>query len=167
MHRYIGASPSCWSLYSALLVGATQDVVLSRHVPRSAALSETTANALSSIGAGLLADAYAAQHPGVASPQAIQSVAVHVLTLHGVIERGVATANAMWLRRRPVRERGVFRWLDPPDLSRTLTVADIAIAEPAQQSWTVAAYVGMVYDAWIAPYRDVISEWYDRYVLRD
>jgi hypothetical protein len=73
----------------------------------------------------------------------------------------------MWLRRRPVRERGVFQWLEPPDLSHTLTVADIAIAEPAQQAWTIAAYVGMVYDAWIAPYRDVISEWYDRYVLRD
>jgi hypothetical protein len=51
--------------------------------------------------------------------------------------------------------------------TRTLTVADIAIAERAQRTWTIAAYVGMVYDAWIAPYRDVISEWYDRYVLRD
>ena len=167
MHSYIGASSACWSIYSALLIGESPDVITSAHLPRAATHSPTTERALPRIGAGLIADAYAAQHPGSPSPQAIQSVAVHVLTMHGVIERDVASENAMWLRRRPLRERGVFRWLDPPDFSRTLTVADIAIAPLIERASTIAAYVGMVYDAWMDLHRDVINEWYDRYVLAD
>ena len=167
MHPYIGASPSCWALQSALLIGETEDTDLSRHVPRSPELSPGVAKALSSIGTGVMVDAYAAQHPGVPSPQAIQSVAVHVLTLHGVIERGVASENAMWVRRRPLRWKGIFWWLEPPDLRRTVTVADVAIASPTHRSSMAATFSGSVYDAWAAAYRDVISEWYDRYVLGD
>ena len=59
------------------------------------------------VGAGgetvLLADAYAAQHPGVPGPQAIQSVAIHLLVLEGVFNRGVAPENAQWVRRRALR----------------------------------------------------------------
>ncbi len=48
--------------------------------------------------APLLTDAYAAQHPGVPSPQAIRSVAVHLLTLYGVLVRGVPPKNALQIR---------------------------------------------------------------------
>lgn len=112
-------------------------------------------------------DAYAAQHPGTPSAQAIQSVGVHVLTLHGVIERGVASVNAMWIRRRPLRWKGIFRWLEPPDLHRTLTIADVALAAPMQRAVVAAAFAGSVYDAWAGSHHDLIVEWYDRYVLAD
>jgi hypothetical protein len=45
----------------------------------------------------LLGDAYAAQHPGTPSPQAIQSVAVHLLALYAVLEKGVASEMALWV----------------------------------------------------------------------
>ena len=167
MHRYIGASPSCWALQSALLIGETSGTDLSRHVPRSADLSPETARAVSSIGSSVMIDAYAAQHPGTPSPQAIQSVGIHLLALHGVIDRGVAAEHAMWVRRRPLRWKGIFWWVEPPDLSRTLTVADVALAPLAGLAAQAAIYSGSVYDAWAAQYRDVITEWYDRYVLGD
>jgi hypothetical protein len=150
-----------------LLIGETADVDLSRHVPRSADLSPETQQAIASIGSSVMIDAYAAQHPGTPSPQAIQSVGVHLLTLHGVIERRVAAEHAMWVRRRPLRWKGIFRWLEPPDLSGTLTVADVALAAQASRASRAAIYSGSVYDAWAAPYGDVIDEWYDRYVLGD
>ena len=167
MHRYIGASPSCWALQSALLIGETSGADLSRHVPRSANLSPETARAVSSIGASVMIDAYAAQHPGTPSPQAIQSVGVHLLALHGVIDRGVTAEHAMWVRRRPLRWKGIFSWLEPPDLSRTLTVADVALSPQGLRAAQAAIYSGSVYEAWAAPYRDVIAQWYDRYVLGD
>lgn len=164
-HPYIGASPACWALQAALLIGETADADLSRHVPRSPELSAQTAKAVASIGSSLMIDAYAAQHPGAPSPQAIQSVAIHLLTLHGVIERGVASENAMWVRKRPLRWKGVFRWLEPPDLHRTLTVADVALASPSDRLTLAAMFAGSVYDAWAASHRDVLIAWYDRYVL--
>jgi hypothetical protein len=165
MHRYLGASSSCWALQTALLIGETGEIDLSRHVPRSVALSPETAKGVSSVGTSLMIDAYAAQHPGVPSPQSIQSVGLHLLTLHGVIERGVASEHALWIRRRPLRWKGVFRWLEPPDLRHTMTVADVALASPADRVMALATYSGSVYDAWAAPYRDVIASWYDRYVF--
>ena len=167
MHRYIGASPSCWALQAALLIGETSGADLSRHVPRSANLSPETARAVSSIGSSVMIDAYAAQHPGTPSPQAIQSVGIHLLALHGVIDRGVTADHAMWVRRRPLRWKGIFSWLEPPDLSHTVTVADVALAPAASRATQAAVYSGSVYDAWAGPYRDVIAKWYDRYVLGD
>ncbi|MCA9961009.1 MAG: hypothetical protein KC443_18340, partial [Anaerolineales bacterium] len=65
-HRYIGASPACWDIFAALANAG--EPPLAPH-PWN----------------GLLLDAYTTQHPGVPSPQAIQSVAVHLLALHGVL----------------------------------------------------------------------------------
>jgi hypothetical protein len=114
-----------------------------------------------------MVDAYAAQHPGTPSPQAIQSVAIHLLTLHGVIERGITSQNVMWARRRPLRWKGIFRWLEPPELRQTLTVADVALSPLSHRTAVTAMFSAAVYDAWAASYRDVIVEWYDRYVLSD
>ena len=112
-HRYIGASPACWAIYTALGVGEPPVA--------PSPLRE------------LLVDAYAAQHPGIPSDQAIQSVAVHLITLYGVEVHGHAPADAMALRTRPLREqtsskRGRFHWLTPPNLSGTVTVAAITTA---------------------------------------
>ncbi|HLF87607.1 MAG TPA: DUF5946 family protein [Anaerolineales bacterium] len=67
-HRYIGASPACWGIYTALTGGGEP--------PMAPAPSNT-----------LIVDAYAAQHPGTPSPQSIQSVAVHLIALYGVLEK--------------------------------------------------------------------------------
>jgi hypothetical protein len=119
----------------------------------------------------LLVDAYAAQHPGVPSPQAIQSVAVHLLTLNGILERGVGLENALWLRRRALRQElgpkhSHFIWLTPPDFSGSLTVADI-VAGPTPQirAERVQQYSHMVWSRWSQLHLATLSAWYDRYIL--
>jgi hypothetical protein len=121
----------------------------------------------------LLVDAYAAQHPGKPSAQSIQSVAVHTLVLYGVLEDGVAPQNALWLRRRALRARRgakheLYVWLEPPDLTRTLTIIDVA-GQPTPQTRTNRAgdYVRGVWGSWARRHGDQFSEWYDLYVRPD
>lgn len=149
-HRYIGASPACWALYTALGVGEPP-------------LAPAPMN-------GLLVDAYAAQHPGTPSPQAIQSVAVHLLTLHGVFAGGVGVERALWLRLEALHERsgsrrGRFSWLEPPDFTGSLNVAGI-VREPTPEARAaaVARYVESVYRAWADAYGATVAAWYETFV---
>jgi hypothetical protein len=150
-HRYIGASPACWAIYSALGVGEPP-VAPTMH-------------------GALLVDAYAAQHPGVASDQSIQSVAVHLIALYGVLLLGRPPDEAVALRTRPLREqtgskRGRFQWLTPPDLSTTVSVAAIAAAPtPAERAVLLESCVRSVWAAWAPGYEATIAQWYERYVL--
>jgi hypothetical protein len=150
-HRYIGASPACWAIYAALQSGGEPP------------LTPAPANAL-------LVDAYAAQHPGVPSPQAIQSVAVHLLTLHGVFAHGISVEQALWLRRAALQERSGSRlnrypWLEPPAFSGSLSVASI-VAEPtpAARTAAVARYVEAVYQRWYAAHGTTLAVWYARFI---
>lgn len=153
-HRYIGASPACWVIFTALFNGGEPP------------LAPAPTNAL-------IGDAYAAQHPGTPSPQAIQSVAVHVLTLYAVLERGVAPERALWVRQRALRERGGskrdrFQWLTPPLFSGSLTVADI-VSLPTLQTRAERAkqYVENVWRVWAQLHAPTIAAWYDQYVAQD
>ncbi len=152
-HRYIGASPACWALYTALGAGEPP-------------LAPAPMNEL-------LVDAYDAQHPGVPSPQAIQSVAVHLLTLHGVFAHGVSVERALWLRLEALQERtgsrrGRYSWLEPPDLAGTPTVAEI-VREPTPEARSAAAarYVEAVYRAWASAHGATIAAWYATFVGGD
>lgn len=150
-HRYIGASPACWALFTALQSGGEPP------------LAPAPMN-------GLLVDAYAAQHPGTPSPQSIQSVAVHVLTLHGVFAHGVGVERALWLRIEALQERsgsrrGRYDWLEPPDFTGSLTIAAI-VAEPTPEarSSAVARYVEGVYRIWATAHGATIAAWYALFV---
>lgn len=154
VHRYIGASPACWAIYTSLVNGGEP--------PLTPAASNV-----------LLTDAYAAQHPGVPSDQAIQSVAVHLLALYGVLKRGVAPENALWLRQRPLREkrsskRGRFAWLAPPSFAGSLTVADIVREPmPAGRTEKARAYVEQVWSLWSEQHLQTIASWYDKFIVPD
>ena len=107
-HPYIGASAGCWALHGPMSAGQQPDerLLAESRVPSRPVRHGAAASAAR--GASLLVDAYAAQHPGVPSPQSIQSVAVHLLTLHGVLRRGLDPSRALWIRLRAVRFAGVF-----------------------------------------------------------
>jgi len=151
-HRYIGASPACWAIYSGLLNGGEPPMM---PVPFSV----------------LLVDAYAAQHPGTPSEQAVQSVAVHLLTLYGVLMRGVALADALWLRQRALRgsieaRRERFSWLTPPTFDGSHSVARIAReTSPDSRAALVRPYVEAVWAAWAADHEPTVAAWYERYVI--
>jgi Family of unknown function (DUF5946) len=153
-HRYIGASPACWSLFANMLNAGEPP------------LAPAPLNIL-------LGDAYAAQHPGAPSSQAIQSVAVHLLTLYGVLERAVAPGNALWIRQRALREKkgtrhGRFQWLIPPSFEGSLTVADIVRAPTAAARAAQAqAYVEQVWLRWSRQHLSTVAAWYDDFVIPD
>lgn len=151
-HCYIGASPSCWQLFSSLLNAGEPPVASGRLNP-------------------LLLDAYCVQHHGTPSPQAINSVAVHALTLYGVLVAGVAPNDALWIRRRALRDsvsRGKherFHWLTPPDVAKMLTIADITNAEtPSARSDQLQAYVQSVWAAWSDLHGTTVAQWYAQFV---
>ncbi|MCB0213647.1 MAG: hypothetical protein KDJ52_30175 [Anaerolineae bacterium] len=150
-HRYIVASAGCWAMFSALLNAGEP--------PLAPAPTNT-----------LLIDAYAAQHPGPPSPQVIQSVAVHLITLYGVLVKGVAVDNALWIRQQALHpgktgKKDRFEWLASPDLFDTVTVADIVKqTTPAARTEQVARYVTSVWDAWSKPHGAIIADWYEKYV---
>jgi hypothetical protein len=150
-HRYIGASPSCWAIFADLNNAG---------VPP---LAPAPLNAL-------LGDAYAAQHPGTPSPQAIQSVAVPLLALYGVLERDIVPGNVQWIRQRALRgERaGRFQWLEPPDFAGSLSVAGIVQAPtPVVQAGLVQEYVTQVWSSWSETHLATVIRWYDGYVVAD
>ena len=102
VHRYMEASAACWQRYGELLVRDYSD-------PAYRAMHR------------LVVDAYAVQHPGRPSPQAIQSVAIHLIALCVILERG-------WDFQRASKLLGVaaarehYTWLAPPAAPATLTV---------------------------------------------
>jgi hypothetical protein len=113
----------------------------------------------------LLLDAYAVQHHGIPSPQAIQSVAVHLLVLHGVLSRGAAADAALWIRRRAVRSKGVYAWLSPPSVETAYSLRHCFPGPGIEVPCTIEAYVTSVYEAWQALHRELLANWYDAYVL--
>ena len=66
---YIGASPGCWAIFGEVLARECAEYAYPP-VHR------------------LTVDAYAAQHPGVPSRSSMQSVAIQVIGLHLILERG-------------------------------------------------------------------------------
>ena len=111
-----------------------------------------------------------AQHPGVPSPQAIQSVAVHLLALYGVLERRLDPGQALWIRLQAVDERhgakhGRFSWLTPPSFTGSLTIVDI-VKPPTPEARTAVLqrYVQSVWSLWKVDYTATIAGWYKRFI---
>jgi hypothetical protein len=136
----------------------THSRVPDNHVP---APSHTGRPALDS----LAGDAYGVQHHGDASPQAIQSVAVHLLNLHGIISG--STTRPGWAIERALRTRGVFQKLDPPPLGGALTLRHLFPGGGVVTPVTRSQYVMSVYETWMALHRATVEQWYERYVVPD
>ena len=148
-HRYIGASPACWQLYTTLGAGGYAIVGSDSY-------------------GDLLVDAYAAQHPGIDSPQARQSVAVHLVTMWAVLRAGADVEKAIDIRVRVVsvgRKTGGFEWLEPTPATYPLTVAGLISNEPIDAA-SIDLLVGGALGAWLEIHRPTIKGWYDRYLER-
>lgn len=160
-HRYIEASPACWAMYAAWLVGVPPNA---DELARSDAPPRPRPTIVGPDGGDVLVmDAYAAQHHGMPSAQAIQSVAVHLLALHGVLTRRVAPQDALWVRQRALRQRGVFQWLAPPSQSRMLTLRHLFPSASAD-TCTPTEYVVSVHSAWVSAHGVQLDAWYQTFV---
>jgi hypothetical protein len=162
VHRYMDSSPACWAIFNAL------------NDPEHP-LEFAPFNAL-------IVDAYAVQHPGVpSSQQAINSVAIHLMTLHGILERDFKIDQAMWLRQRPgrsslrlgrrpgsIERHSRFHWLTPPSFANCLTVAEVAAGEtPHERSRIVEAWVREVWTVWSEMHGDQVAVWFEKYVISE
>ena len=140
-HTYIGASPGCWQAYGELLV---RDYGEDRAPP----IVE------------LAVDAYAVQHPGVPGRRSSQSVAIHLLILCLVLERGLDPARATRARRHYTHR--AFPWLEPPASQGEVTVLDVLAArDPAEHAAGVERWARSVWDAWSA-HHDTVRRWLDQ-----
>ncbi len=143
-HRYLGASPGCWAVYGEVLEREYGDYLRYAPVHR------------------LTVDAYAAQHPGVPSPQSIQSVAVHLILLHLVLEHGLRPERANAAMQWTVSRSKDFVWLDPPVSPGKITILDVRDAkDPTEHIERVREWARSVWEAW-APHHDMVRRWADR-----
>jgi hypothetical protein len=134
------SAPGCWALYGELCALFLSD-------PDSSSYRQCCA------------DAFAVQHPGTPEPRAIQSVAVHLVSLHARFVAGASADQAAMLLERGVRAKVRFHWLEPPSFATALTVGNVlqrAHELPvAARQWTESAWT-----AW-TPHHRQIQVWHD------
>jgi len=129
VHAYIGASAGCWARYGELL-----------------ALEYSSSELMRSHR--FTVDAYTAQHPGVAGRRSAQSVHVHLVALHLVLEREL-DEGAVRKAMAGLADGREFGWLEPPELrTRTGVEAAIAAAGTDRYGETVRAWALEVWQAW-------------------
>ncbi|MEM1263070.1 MAG: DUF5946 family protein [Pseudomonadota bacterium] len=139
VHKYMESTPSCWAAFGEVLTREYSDATyMSVH--------------------RLTVDAYAVQHPGKPSPQSIQSVAVHLISLHSVLEQGLSTNAAMSLMQR-CADAMSFTWLEPPASFGGLTVVDVLKADTATEHHAaVKRWAESTWQAW-SPHHEQIALW--------
>ncbi len=129
-HRYMESSPGCWSVYGEVLAREYSDVVFARKHR-------------------LTVDAYAVQHPGHPTAQSIQSVCIHLVSLHLVLDRGIEQAVATNALQRMAGNKEVFEWLEPPTSLGPVTVNDVrAATSPDEHAQAVTRWAQSVWQAW-------------------
>lgn len=139
VHRYMLSSPACWAGFGAIMAAEYADQTL------------TPVHRLS-------VDAFAVQHPGNGSRQAIQSVGLHLARLYMQIEGGLdpAAANAFMLRAG--KRKAELQYLGPPAKFQ-LTVSDVApFAGTLDHPLKVRAWAQSAWAAW-APQHQTVRRW--------
>ena len=140
VHRYMDSSPGCWAAYGEVLAREYGDPEYGR-VHR------------------LTVDAYAAQHPGRASAQAVRSVAFHLVRLCLVLERGFDMRRAADAMKAVAARKDAYRWLAPPASLGEATVADVLRARNAgEHVAAVEAWARTVWLAWSC-HHDTVRAW--------
>ena len=136
-HAYLGASAACWALFHRLAPPPDR-----QRTKR------------------LIHDAYAAQHPGVPSHRAVQSVAVHLMDLCLLLEHdGESHRLEPVLGVMPRRRVLDLHWLEPPATRGTLTIVDALDArDDGERAVRIDEWAQLVWDAW-APHHDTVRRW--------
>ena len=142
MHRYMTGSPGCWLIYGEVIAHEYSDVRYGRWHQ-------------------FTVDAYAVQHPGGRERVARQSVAIHLMSLCAILERGAPIGDAPRRLHGWADQRRDFAWLAPPTSVGAITVADVhaALAGDADhygatlRNWAKAAW-----GAW-RPHHEQVRAW--------
>lgn len=139
-HPYILSSPGCWAAYGELLAREYQD-------PEYMKVHRLTV------------DAYAVQHPGVDTPQARNSVGIHLSRLCLILERGWSIDRANSAMAAITAKKHDYQWLTPPDSLGPVSVRQILSARTAQEhAAAVEQWARAVWSAW-TPHHPVVRAW--------
>ena len=130
-HAYVVTSPSCWGLFSQSLIQN---------------------------GYRLFTDAYMAQHPGGTDRRQVQSVAVHLVTLFAVLEKGRSESEASKITQEAVvhgRDIGGYPKLPEPDPTAwPHNIEDVDARRASHQQ-----YATSVLRVWEESQGERIAEW--------
>jgi hypothetical protein len=139
-HRYMESSPGCWAVYGEVLAREYSD-------PSHASLHRLTT------------DAYAVQHPGRPSPQSVQSVALHLMSLCLVLERGLDPNRTTAFLKAAAGDKESYVWLAPPLSLGAITVQDVhRAASASEHKRLVRAWAESAWTAWSA-HHATIGRW--------
>jgi hypothetical protein len=134
------ATPGCWAAYGEVLARQYVDA------------GYATAGQMT-------VDAYAVQHPGTASPQSIQSVALHLISLCLMLEHSADAVAATQIVARVAQDKSRFIWLTPPDARGDINVSAVRAAQTAAEHLQlVRAWGAAAWDAW-SSHHDTVREW--------
>ena len=140
-HKYINASPECWSVYTEVLEAEYSNAVLFGQVHQ------------------LTVDTYAVQHAGGKHPD--KSVDVHLAGLYLVLERGLPQSAITEYRQRLANNVKSWPHFVPPQPVTSFTVFDVALADShtsAVQEWS-----RIVWKAW-SPHLRAIAQFAAAYL---
>src|SRR5262245_6864228 len=146
VHPYMDSSPACWAAYGEVLAREYSN-------PELLAVHR------------LSVDAYAVQHPGGNSRQAIQSVGVHLVRLCLLLERDLSHTLANAAMLKAARFKSEYFWLErPPSLGR-ITVADVHAASGHVAHGSAATeWARSVWSAW-SVHHAVVRQWADAHFV--
>ena len=109
-HRYFGGSPACWAAYGLIL-------------EREYSNPEFFKNHRMTV------DAYALQHPGDKSSQAVQSVNIHLISTTLIFGHNASNDKALNAMRKisaaSKKDPNLFNYLEPPLSLGAITVKDV------------------------------------------
>jgi len=134
------SSPGCWAAYGEVLAREYQDRA---YWPLHR----------------LTVDTFAAQHPGVDTPQARNSVGIHLSRLLLILERSwpIERANDAMLAITAKKMR--YPWLTPPASMGDFTVKQVLAARDAVEHLNaVEQWAESVWQAW-AGHHATVREW--------
>jgi hypothetical protein len=136
------SSPACWHAFGQVL-------------EREYSLPDLSAVLRLSV------DAYAVQHPGGDSRQAIQSVGVHLARLCLFLERGLAPEDANAAMLRIGRGKAAMFKLERPSSLGAITVVDVLAAEsPEAHAEMSRRWAESAWQAWSA-HHETVRRWVD------
>jgi Family of unknown function (DUF5946) len=140
VHRYMESCPGCWAVFGEVLAREYGDVAFAAAHP-------------------LTVDSYAVQHPGRPSPQSIQSVGLHLISLCLVLEYGVPMGEATAALPNVARQKKELVWLEPPLHRGEITIRDVHAAREARaHARRVWDWAGSVWSAW-SEHRTTVRSW--------
>jgi hypothetical protein len=107
----------------------------------------------------LTVDAYAVQHPGTDTPQARNSVGIHLSRLLLILERGWPIERANAAMQSITAKKNSYPWLTPPENPGPLTVRHpLTAATPEEHAEKIEQWARSVWMAW-AVHHPTVRAW--------